>query len=194
MQNPEKTRLAESVAATFTTAKEADESVRLGGVFRIECRDKDGNVRWEAEAHNLVVNVGLKDMNDRYFAGSGYTALWYLGLYGAGASNNPAASDTAASHAGWTEVTTYSNATRPLATFGVSTTANPSVISNSASPAVFNINGTATVGGAFLISNNVKGGTTGILFSAADFQAPGDRSVLNGDTLSLTYTFSGTAT
>jgi hypothetical protein len=64
------------------------------------------------------------------------------------------------------------------------------VVTNTASPAVFNINGTATVGGAFLTSNDTKGGTTGTLFSAADFGAPGDRSVVNSDTLSVTYTFS----
>jgi hypothetical protein len=129
-------------------------------------------------------------MNAKYFSGSGYTATWFIGLYGAAASNNPAASDTASSHAGWTEVTAYSNATRPAATFGTATTADPSVISNSASPASFSINGTATVGGAFLISNSTKGGTTGTLFSAADFQSPGDRTVANGDTLNVTYTFS----
>jgi hypothetical protein len=41
-----------------------------------------------------------------------------------------------------------------------------------------------------LTSNNTKSGTTGILFSAADFAAPGDRNVVSGDTLSVTYTFS----
>lgn len=161
-----------------------------GGVFHIVCHDKDGNLKWQDEAHNLVVNVGLKDMNDKYFSGATYTAAWYLGLYGAASTNNPAAGDTAASHAGWTEVTAYSQATRPQVTFGAATTADPSVISNSASPSTFSINGTTTVGGAFLISNNTKGGTTGILFSAADFQSPGDRSVVNGDTLTVTYQFS----
>jgi hypothetical protein len=86
-------------------------------------------------------------------------------------------------------VVRYSNATRPAATFGTATTADPSVISNSASPAAFTINATATVGGAFLISNSTKSGTTGILFSASDFQSPGDRSVASGDTLNVTYTF-----
>lgn len=162
---------------------------RAYGSFRAECRDKDGNLKWVAEKHNLVVNVGLKDMNDKYFSGSTYTAAWYLGLYGAGASNNPAAGDTMSSHAGWTENTTYSNGTRVACTFGAATTADPSVITNSASPAVFNMNGTTTVGGAFLTSNSTKGGTTGILFSAADFQSPGDRSVVNGDTVTVTYTF-----
>jgi len=166
------------------------EKVKAGGVFSIQCFDKDGKLKWEDKEHNLVVNVGLKDMNDKYFTGSAYTAAWFIGLYGAGASNTPAAGDTAASHAGWTEVTAYSQATRPAATFAAATTADPSVITNSASVAVFSINGTTTVGGAFLISNNTKGGTTGILFSAADFQSPGDRAVVSGDTLNVTYQFS----
>jgi hypothetical protein len=115
---------------------------------------------------------------------------WYLGLYGAAASNSPAAGDTMSSHIGWTEVTAYSQATRPAATFAAATNANPSVVTNTASKASYSINGTTTVGGAFLTSDNTKGGTTGTLFSAADFSAPGDRSVVNGDTLNVTYTFS----
>lgn len=167
-----------------------NEKVKAGGVFTVQCFDKDGNLKWTEENHNLVVNVGLKDMNDKYFTGSSYTAAWYIGLYGSGATNSPAAGDTMSSHIGWTEVVAYSQATRPAATFAAATTADPSVITNSASPATFSINGTTTVGGAFLTSNNTKSGTTGILFSASDFQSPGDRSVVSGDTLTVTYTFS----
>jgi hypothetical protein len=169
---------------------QTNESSRAGGVFHVQCFDKDGNLKWEADKHNLVVNAGLKDMNDKYFTGSGYTAAWYIGLYGSGATNNPAASDTAASHPGWTEITPYSNATRPACSFGAATTADPSVITNSSSPAQFSINATETIGGAFLISDNTKGGTTGVLFSAVDFSSPGDRAVVSGDTLLVTYTFS----
>jgi hypothetical protein len=166
------------------------EKVKAGGVFTVQCFDKDGNLKWEAKEHNLVVNVGLKDMNDKYFSGSSYTAAWYLGLYGAASSNDPAAGDTMASHAGWTEITAYSQTTRPQCSFGAATTADPSVISNTSSVAVFSMNGTATVGGAFLTSDNTKGGTTGVLFSASDFQSPGDRAVVSGDVLNVTYTFS----
>jgi hypothetical protein len=70
------------------------------------------------------------------------------------------------------------------------TVADPSVINNSASVAVFSINGTTTVGGAFLTSDDTKSGTSGILFSAADFSSPGDRAVVSGDTLNVTYEFS----
>jgi nucleoid-associated protein YgaU len=168
----------------------AADSASAKGVYKIQCHDKDGNLKWEDEAPNLVVNEGLQDMNAKYFTGTTYTAAWYLGVYGSGATNSPAAGDTMASHAGWTEVTAYSQATRPACTFGTPTTANPSVATNSASPATFSINGTTTIGGAFVTSNNTKSGTTGTLYSAADFSAPGDRSVVSGDTLSVTYTLS----
>ena len=64
------------------------------------------------------------------------------------------------------------------------------MIDNSGAVAVFSINGTTTVGGAFLTSDNTKGGTAGTLFSAADFQSPGDRSVVDDDTINVTYQFS----
>jgi hypothetical protein len=186
----EKLKATDTVSSGMTCNTKSGEDAKATGVFEIKCYDKDGNLKWTAESKNLVVNAGL-----RYMAGSALTSVtqittWYLGLYGAGASNTPAAGDTMASHAGWTEVTAYSNANRVTATFAAATTANPSVVTNSASPAVFNINGTATVGGAFLTSENTKGGTTGTLFSAADFGSPGDRNVVNSDTLSVTYTFS----
>lgn len=189
MQN-EEVKMSDATAALIQQNGGLVDSAKATGVYKIQCHDKDGNLKWEAESKNLVVNGGLQDMNAKYFTGSTYTAAWYLGLYGAAASNNPAAGDTMSSHAGWTENTTYSNANRPTCTFGTPTTANPSVATNSASPATFNINGTTTVGGAFLTSNNTKGGTTGTLYSAADFSSPGDRSVVNGDTLTVTYTLS----
>jgi hypothetical protein len=182
------------VGSTVVSNGGAQDGLSAKGQYKVVCHDKDGNLKWEAVTDNLVVNVGLQDMNAKYFTGSSYTAAFYLGLYGAASSNNPAAGDTMSSHAGWTEVTAYSQATRPACTFGTPTTANPSVATNSASAATFSITGTTTVGGAFLTTNNTKGGTTGTLFSAADFQSPGDRSVVNGDTLTVTYTFSLTAT
>jgi hypothetical protein len=186
----EKTKATDVVSSGLTCNTKAGETAQATGKYYVECHDKDGNLKWTAESKNLVVNAGLA-----YMAGTALTSVtqittWYLGLYGAGASNTPAAGDTMASHAGWTEVTAYSNATRVAATFVTATTANPSVVTNAASPAAFNINGTTTVGGAFLTSNNTKGGSTGTLFSAADFGSPGDRSVVNGDTLSVTYQFS----
>lgn len=186
----EKATSTDLVASHVAAGSTLDSRVQAGGVFLFKCYDKDGNLKWEDSVHNLVVNVGLKDMNDKYFIGSGYTAAWYIGLVNASPTPSYAAGDTAASHAGWAEVTSYSQSTRPQATFGAATTADPSVISNSGSPATFSITGTVTVAGAFLISDSTKGGTSGILFSASNFQAPGSRSVVNGDTLTVTYQFS----
>lgn len=168
-----------------------NEKAKAGGVFHVKCFDKDGNLKWEDSAPNKVVNVGLKDMNDKYFEGSTYTAAWYLGLVnGPGAGNTYAAGDTMASHAGWTENTDYSESVRQTATFGAATTADPSVITNSGSPAVFSMNGTATIAGAFLTSDDTKSGTSGILFSVSNFTSPGDRAVVSGDTLNVSYSFS----
>lgn len=180
----------DTVIGNVSKLTESDNKVKAGGVFHVKCHDANGDLKWEVEKHNLVVNVGLQDMNTQYFTGVGYTAAWYIGLYGPATSNNPAATDTMASHAGWTEITAYSQATRPACTFGVPTTADPSVATNTAAPATYNINGSVTIGGAFLTSSNTKGGATGVLFSASDFQAPGDRIVVSGDTLTVTYTFS----
>jgi hypothetical protein len=178
------------VDAGLVCGTRSGESALAMGRFTMECVGADGQVKWTATEHNLVVNTGLQ-----YMAGSALTSVtqittWYLGLYGAAASNTPAASDTALSHIGWTEITPYSNGVRPTCSFATATTANPSVATNAASVATFNINAPAVVGGAFLISSNVKGGTGGTLFSAADFQSPGDRTVVSGDTLNITYTLS----
>jgi hypothetical protein len=187
---PTKANGAEAVGSVVEAGGLVDGQGGAGGVYTVECRDAQGNLKWSEEMHNLVVNVGLKDMNDKYFAGSAYTAAWYLGLVtGPGASNTYAAGDTMASHAGWTEDSGYSQATRPAATFGAATTADPSVITNALSVAVFSINATTTIAGAFLTSDDTKGGTTGTLFSVANFQAPGDRAVVSGDTLNITYSF-----
>ena len=186
----EKLTAIDHVSSGLIAGTKSSEQAQATGVYYVECHDKDGKLKWSAESKNLVVNVGLQ-----YMAGTALTSVtqittWYIGLYGAGASNTPAAGDTMSSHAGWTEVVPYSNATRVAATFATATTANPSVVTNSASPATFTINATSTVGGAFLTSGSAKSGTTGTLFSAADFSSPGDRSVVSGDILSVTYTFS----
>ena len=172
------------IAGTRPLAK-----ARAGGVYRVECVGADGKVKWVEEAHNLVVNEGLQNMVAAYLDAATQTTTWYVGLItGPGSGTTIAAGDTLASHAGWTEFTNYTG-NRKTATFGTATTADPSVIDNSASPASFAITGAGgTVAGAFLAS--VATGTSGILFSASDFQSPGDRVVVSGDTLNVTYTFS----
>lgn len=178
----------DSVSSALVARTSSSEGMRAGGVFHVQCLDKDGNTKWETTEHNLVVNEGLQNMNTEYFKGSTYSASFFLGLItGPGSGTTFAAADTLASKA-WTEFTDYAGS-RKAVTFGTATTADPSVISNSASPASFTISGAGgTVAGAFLCT--VSSGTSGVLFSESDFQSPGDRVVVSGDTLNVTYTFS----
>lgn len=162
------------------------------GEYTVTCRDAEGRVKWKDTFHNLVTNVGKADLLDKYLAGSTYTAAWYLGLVDGGSSPTYNAADTASSHAGWTESTAYSNANRPTPSWNAASgsgggAGSAGTGSKATTATAFNINGTATIAGAFLISNNTKGGTTGILFSAGSFTG-GNKSVSNGDTLSVTYT------
>lgn len=164
------------------------EKAKAGGVFTVQCFDEYGNLKWEEASPNLVVNEGLKFLNDTVFTGTAYTADWYLGLIeGPGASNTYSANDTLDSHVGWVEFTNYFG-DRGGITFGAASLADPSVIANPG-PVQFSITSTGgTVAGAFL--TDVATGTTGLLFSASNFTAPGDRNVVSGDTINVTYTFS----
>lgn len=184
----EKASSTDTVNAGLVARTGANSGAHAGGVFHVECFDKNGNLKWKTSEHNLVVNEGLQNMNTQYFKGSTYTAALYLGLItGPGSGTTFAAADTLASKA-WTEFTDYSGS-RKAVTFGTATTADPSVISNSASPSSFTISGAGgVVAGAFLCT--VSSGTSGVLFSESDFQSPGDRTVVAGDTLNVTYTFS----
>ena len=188
MSTKEKSTAVDSVAAEVIAGGGVKESAGACGVYTAICYGPDGVEKWRDTFPNLVVNVGLQLMNSTFFTGAGYTAAWYLGLItGPGSGTTFAASDTMLSHGGWSEDTTYSNANRPTVTFGSPSLADPSVIAST--PTSFTINGTTTIAGAFLTTNNTKGGTSGTLFSASDFTG-GDRLLQSGDTLNVTYTFS----
>ena len=189
----ENSKSSETVTSSAERQTGFVEDMSAGGVFTVTCLDKDGNEKWVEIAPNLVVNTGLQMMNTQFFSGSSYTATWYVGLVnGTSTSTTFSGGDTLATHAGWTENSNYSG-TRKTATFGAATLSNISNINNSASTASFTMNANATIAGAFL--TNVASGTTpGLLFSAADFQSPGDRSVINGDVLLVTYSFNLSAT
>jgi hypothetical protein len=177
--------------AGMVANKQATDSAGAGGMYTVECVGADGKVKWTDTFHNLVMNQGVQDMNAQYFKGSAYTASPFLGLItGPGSGTTFAAGDTLASHTGWTESAAYAGS-RKAVVFGTATTANPSVTTNSASPASFAMNATVTIAGAFLCT--VSSGTSGVLFSAGDFTG-GDKFVDSGDTLNVTYTFSLTAT
>lgn len=177
--------------ATLLIHKLPGLAVSLGVAARtrydVECYGPDGTLKWADHFYNLVVNTGLDDLLDKRFKASAYTSADFVGL----TSGTPsvAAADTMASHGGWTEITAYSQGTRPSLTLG---TVSGQSVDNSASKAVFSINGTATVGGCFVTTDSTKGGTAGILYGAGAF-SQGNKSVNNGDTLNVTVTLTTAA-
>jgi len=137
-------------------------------------------LRWKETFNNIVVTAGLNKLLDATIKTGSASPTWYVGLKGSGSI---VAADTMASHAGWSELTPFSNANRPTYTPG---TIASGAVDNSASKAVFNINASSTIYGAFLVDNNTKGGTTGTLYGGGDFAS--SRPVVNGDTLNITGT------
>lgn len=158
------------------------EALALRGKYFVQ-HIREGKIIHEEEFPNLVTTAGKNLALDTYLAGSTYTAAFKLGLKGTGSA---AAGDTLASHAGWSEVTAYTG------NRGTPAWSSASGGSKATSSAVsFAINGSATVAGAMLVHGGsaTPGDTaTGTLFSAGDFAA--SRSVINGDTLNVSYTLS----
>lgn len=159
--------------------------------FRVEYVDPDSSKSWVEEFDNLVPDASLNKWLDDSYVTKTPHANFYVGLITGPGAAGVAAGDTAASHAGWSENVTYSNSTRPAWTPGA---VSARACSNSGSPAVFNINGTATIGGCFLTSSSdtaggTKSGTGGTLRGCGAFSS-GDKSVSSGGTLTVTVTAS----
>lgn len=156
------------------------EGVRMGGVFAFIFRDKFGRevdrdlIPW----HNLVVTEGRGHVSSVIFGGGTQVNPWYIGL--CASSPTPAAGDTLASHAGWTEFTDYSGTRKEFVE-----TITGAQADNSASVATFVFTGNGTVGGGFLCS--VASGTSGVLYSVG-IRSGGDRAVETSESMEVTYT------
>lgn len=192
-QAPDRAMALSTTEASVEKPIGGDAHAVMSSVYEFEAIASDGTPRWRETVKNVVVNEGLDALLDKTFKGSSYTAAWYCGLIDNAnftAINND---DTAArittgtpSHPttnNWKESTAYSNANRPTLTLG---SVSSQSVSNTASKCAFSINATATINGAFTVSTNTKGGTSGTLYSATSFS--GTRSVINGDTLNVTIT------
>jgi len=176
------------VSASIETRKDTSHGVGLVNHYHLEAFDSEGNLKWEEKFSNLVVDVGLDDLLDKYLKGSAYTAAFYVGI--TDSTPTVVAADTMASHAGWTEVIAYDEVTRPVLTLGTVTTQS---VDNSASVAVFTVNaGSTTIGGAFVSTDNTKSGTTGTLYSAGSFTG-GDKILDASDILNVTVTLTSAA-
>lgn len=168
-------------------------STMIGHHYRIEYVDPNPACSWIEEFDNLVPDVALNKILDDTYKTKTPDAGFAVGLITGPGAAGVAAGNTMASHVGWTEAVPYSDVGRPVWTPG---TVAAKSVSNSGSPAVFNINASATVGGCFLVSGTAgtaagqvseKSGTGGTLRSCGAFSS-GDKSVSNGGTLTVTIT------
>jgi hypothetical protein len=205
----ELSNFGDSSVASVTRASDGQETLGIQGHYYVKCYDKDGNLKWEDIAPNLVNAVGKQALFDYYFGATGTgggTAAGanYLGLVGsASATANYVASDTISSHTGWIEVggsnaPAYTgNRQSPswsAATSGGTTPTN--ITTKTASALTFSMTSGGTVFGCFINSgataSATKDTTTGILYSAGNFTG-GSKIVANGDSLAVTYTTTATS-
>ena len=160
----------------------SNENAQAEMIWHMVAKDKNGKVKWTDEGKNLIVNTGL----DYFLENDIVAATLYIGL--TDGTPTVAAGDTMASHAGWVEVTAYAAGTRPAWGQGA---ASGGVTTNSTA-VTFTANGTTTVGGRFLTTDNTKGGSTCTLFSVKA-ATEGDRALVNLDTLDVTITLTVTS-
>lgn len=188
----EKVDAQDSLGATALLGGSVGEQLSVTGRYDVKCLDADGNLKWEDSIDNLVVTVGKNDLLDKYFAGSAYTAAWYMGLVDNASFSAYAAGDTLASHAGWLEYLNYtisgSSTNRATAAWNAA-----SAGSKASTATTFTISGAGgTVLGAILCAtqarNTSSNGGAGILYSAGSFAT--SRAVIAGDSLLVTYTAS----
>jgi len=181
----------------------ANETVGIEGQYHVECRDKDGNLKWEETFPNLVNAVGKQLMLDTLLKGSAYTVVGpYLGLISGASPTFGTGSDTMTSHGGWTEFINYTvggSAVRGTAVFAsaTSTGSTPSNVTTSAATAItYTITGAGgTVGGCFLVTgsgaSSTLSNTGGTLYSAGAFTTA--KVTTAGDTVSVTYSTTATS-
>ena len=156
-------------------------NLKVKGQFKVEHFRKGVKIG-EYEFPNGIVNEGLNKILDVMFHDATKIATWYIGLVNNAGFTAYNAADTMASHAGWSEWTSYDEANRVEWTEGA---ASGKSITN-ATPVTFTISATGTIRGLFVCSENTKSGTTGTLWSTADFAST--VNVVDDDEINVTYT------
>jgi len=161
-----------------------EDTMSIQGFYTATCYGADGQIKWVEPFCNLVTTVGKNFTLDTTLGNTAGGAV-VMGLKGTGTA---AVTDTQSSHAGWLEVglanaPTYSG-NRPTPSFSAAASGSKAT----SSAVSFSMTSTGTVAGCFINigGSATKDNTTGTLFSAGDFSS--SKSVVNGDTIAVTYT------
>jgi hypothetical protein len=199
MQN-ELSNFGDHAVATLQANASIPEGMGVDGYYHVECRDANGNLKWNEEFPNLVVAVGKQLLLDTLLRTSGtYTTVGpFLGLINN--STTFAAADTMTSKT-WTELTTYTvggSGVRGTAVFAASSSSGttPSNVTTSTATAItYTMTGSATVYGCFLVTGtgavSTLSSTAGTLYSEGNFST--SKTVTSGDTVTVTYSTTATS-
>jgi len=191
----------DQAVATLQANVAIPEGMGVEGYWHVECRDKDGNLKWTEGFPNLVVAVGKQLMLDTLLKGSSYSVTGpYLGL--TNASLTPAATDVMSTIVPSKEFTAYTvggSAVRGTAVFASSTstgTTPSNVTSFTATAITYTITGAGgTVYGCFLVlgsgASSTQSNTGGTLYSEGNFSVA--KTTTAGDTVSVVYSTTATS-
>lgn len=167
-----------------------DERCAAEGRYFVDCFDADGNLKWSDWFDNTVVTVGKNAMLG-WLSASAFTQVGpFMGLISSVSFTAISATDTMTSHAGWLEAGA-TNAPTYTAPRKTCVFAAPSAGAVALTAALaYAITGSGTIKGAFITLSTgavaTIDNTAGVLFSAGLF-AGGDRAVLSGDTVNVSY-------
>ncbi len=153
----------------------------LEGRWRYEIRAPEGKLRKARWIRNGVTDAALNDLQEVYFRAGTQRPNWYAGLIGSTSFVALASTDTASSHTGWTELTSYDESTRPA--WSPSAAAGGRLLNPGAM--TFTLSAAGSVLGLFLASSSTKGGGAGLLWSTGLFDAA--EELLNGEVLRVYY-------
>ncbi len=167
------------------------DKLKIIGIFSAECIDKYGKLKWKDVFPNLVVTVGRNEILNQSLDGSAFTAANFMGLISSVGYSAIAAGDTMGSHAGWDEagpsfVPDYAGDRKTCVWDAAAAGAMALTSALSFAPSE-----SGTLKGAFIVTGSgasaTHDNTGGVLLSAGLF-TEGDRAVVSGDTVNVSYT------
>ncbi len=173
-------------------------AIKALGVYRVECCDAEGNLKWVEDAPNALYDEGEFAILDIALRGGTAPSSWYIGLMSDDLTVAPAETSTLSSldGAGPYEPTNGQNpgySARQAVARDATASGWPTLALDSgdfkatAKTVTWTASGnwTKVIRWIFLTTIGTVGETTGKLISLAQLSA--DRTLLNGDSLSVTY-------
>lgn len=175
-------------AAMGAIARRNDEVKALGRFIAI-CRNADGDELWSLEFDNLLTTIGKNFLLDQGLAGSGYTAVDYMGLISSVSYTAVAAADTMVSHSGWLEAGSTNAPTYSGSRATCAWSAASGGVKALSAGLTFTFTGSGTVQGAFIVVGSGASATLmntgGTLYAAGALGTP--QPVISTNTLTLSY-------